>query len=60
MYILLCGTGVGFSVERQYVSKLPEVPEEFHDVDTEITVPDSKVGWASSFRQLVYLLHQSQ
>lgn len=60
MYILLCGTGVGFSVERQYVSKLPEIPEEFHEVDTEIVVPDSKVGWASSFRQLVSLLYSGQ
>lgn len=56
MYILLCGTGVGFSVERQYVQKLPEVPEDFHPTDTAIVVPDSKVGWAKSYRQLLSLL----
>jgi len=57
MYILMCGTGVGFSVERQYVSKLPEVADQFHDVDTPIVVSDSKIGWASSLRQLISLLY---
>ena len=60
MYILLCGTGVGFSVERQYVSKLPDVSEEFHDSETTIVVPDSKIGWAKSFRQLVSLLYAGE
>ena len=60
MYILLCGTGVGYSVERQYVSALPEVAEEFHDSETTIHVPDSKVGWAKSFRQLVSLLYAGE
>ena len=60
MYILLCGTGVGFSVERQYVSKLPEVSEEFHETDSTIVVPDSKIGWAKSFRQLVSLLYAGE
>jgi ribonucleoside-diphosphate reductase alpha chain len=60
MYILLCGTGVGFSVERQYINKLPQIAEEFHNVDTTITVPDSKMGWASSLRQLIGLLYQGQ
>jgi ribonucleoside-diphosphate reductase alpha chain len=60
MYILLCGTGVGFSVERQYIQKLPEVAEEFHDTDTTIVVPDSKVGWAKSLRQLVSLLYAGE
>ena len=60
MYILLCGTGVGFSVERQYVSKLPEVSEEFHDTETIIRVADSKVGWAKSFRELLSLLYSGQ
>ncbi len=60
MYILLCGTGVGFSVERQYVQKLPEVAEEFHDSGTVIDVPDSKIGWAKSFRQLVSLLYAGE
>ena len=55
MYILLCGTGVGFSVERQYVSKLPEVPQLF-DSETAIVVKDSKEGWAKAFRQLLALL----
>ena len=60
MYILLCGTGVGFSVESQYVSKLPEVAEEFHETDTVINVADSKVGWAKSLRELVSLLYAGQ
>ena len=55
MYILLCGTGVGFSVERQYVIKLPEVPELF-DSDTVVVVKDSKEGWAKAFRQVLALL----
>ncbi len=55
MYILLCGTGVGFSVERQYVSKLPEIPQLF-DSETTIVVKDSKEGWARAFRQLLALL----
>ena len=55
MYILLCGTGVGFSVERQYVSKLPEVPQLF-DSDTTVVVKDSKEGWAKAFRQVLALL----
>ena len=60
MYILLCGTGVGFSVERQYVSQLPEVAEEFHESESTIVVPDSKIGWAKSFRQLVSLLYAGE
>ena len=60
MYILLCGTGVGFSVERQYVTKLPDVSEEFNDSETTIMVPDSKIGWAKSFRQLVSLLYAGE
>jgi ribonucleoside-diphosphate reductase alpha chain len=55
MFILLCGTGVGFSVERQFVQQLPEVPELF-DSETTIVVKDSKEGWAKSFRQLLALL----
>ena len=55
MFILLCGTGVGFSVERQFISKLPEIPELFQS-DTTIVVKDSKEGWAKSFRQLLALL----
>ena len=60
MYILLCGTGVGFSVERQYVNKLPEVAEEFHETETVINVADSKIGWAKAFRELVSLLYSGQ
>jgi ribonucleoside-triphosphate reductase (thioredoxin) len=55
MFILLCGTGVGFSVERQYITKLPEVPQLFES-DTTIVVKDSKEGWAKAFRQLLALL----
>ncbi len=60
MFILMCGTGVGYSVERQYVNKLPEVSETFHEVATTITVADSKQGWAGAFRQLVSLLYAGQ
>jgi ribonucleoside-diphosphate reductase alpha chain len=57
MYVLLSGTGVGFSVERQYINQLPEIAEEFYDTDTIIGVPDSKIGWASSYRELISLLY---
>ena len=57
MYILLCGTGVGFSVERDSVSKLPTVSEELHETDTTIVIADSKIGWASGFRELISLLY---
>lgn len=60
MFILLNGTGVGFSVERQYINKLPEVPEELYPSDTTIVVADSKQGWATSLRQLVSLLYSGQ
>lgn len=56
MYVLMCGTGVGFSVERQFIAALPEVAEEFHKSGTTIVVPDSKIGWASSYRELISLL----
>ena len=59
MFILLCGTGVGFSVERQFVSKLPEVPKLFQS-ETNIMVKDSKEGWAKSFRQLIALLYSGE
>lgn len=57
LYILTCGTGVGFSCESKYVNKLPEVAETFHDTDTTIVVADSRIGWASSFRELISLLY---
>lgn len=49
LYILMCGTGVGFSVERQVVSKLPNVPESLEDVEDAIVVVDSKKGWAEAY-----------
>lgn len=58
LYILMNGTGLGFSVERQYVSKMPEVPEEFHETDTTIVVADSKLGWAKAYKELISLLYQ--
>lgn len=60
MYILMCGTGVGFSVERQYIQKLPDVAEKFHDTDTTIVVADSKIGWAKAYRELISLLYSGQ
>jgi ribonucleoside-triphosphate reductase len=59
MFILLCGTGVGFSVERQSISKLPEVPQLFES-ETNIVVKDSKEGWAKSLRQLIALLYSGE
>lgn len=59
-YILLCGTGVGFSVERQFVNALPEIPNELHKTDTTIVVHDSKIGWAKALRELVGLLYAGQ
>ena len=59
MQILLCGTGVGFSVERQFINKLPEVPELFES-DTTIVVKDSKEGWSKAFRQLLALLYAGE
>jgi ribonucleoside-diphosphate reductase alpha chain len=59
MFILLCGTGVGFSVERQFISKLPEVPELFES-DTTIFVKDSKEGWAKALRQVIALLYSGE
>lgn len=60
MYILMNGTGVGYSVERQDISKLPEVSETFYPCDTIIHVSDSKQGWAAAFRQLISLLYAGQ
>ena len=57
MYILMCGTGVGFSAESKYVQKLPTVSESFNPTDSTIVVSDSKVGWASAFRELISLLY---
>lgn len=60
LYILMCGTGVGFSVERQFINNLPTVSEDFHQSDTMITVRDSKIGWASAFRELIAMLYNGQ
>ena len=57
MYVLMCGTGVGFSVERNFINKLPVVAETFHKTDSVIVVSDSKIGWASAFRELISLLY---
>ena len=60
MYILMCGTGVGFSVEDEYVRQLPRISEEFSPTDTVITVSDSKEGWSKAFRELISLLIAGQ
>jgi len=60
MYILMCGTGVGFSVEYKYVNKLPAVPDSFDKSTTIITVEDSKQGWAKAYRELLALLWSGQ
>ena len=60
LYVLMNGTGVGFSVERQYVNELPRIAEEFFPSDTSITVADSKLGWAKAFKELVGMLYIGQ
>ena len=60
MYILMCGTGVGFSVERHCIEKLPMVGEEFHETDTVIKVGDSRPGWAKSLKELIAMLYSGQ
>ena len=60
LYVLMNGTGVGFSVERQYVNELPYVANEFFESDIVINVADSKLGWAKAFKELVGLLYVGQ
>ena len=60
LFILMCGTGVGFSVERREVEKLPEVPDELFDTDTTLHVADSKIGWAKAYKELVHMLYSGQ
>lgn len=60
MFILLCGTGVGFSVERQYVSRLPTIPDKLYQSDTTVVVKDSKEGWAKALRQVIALLYSGE
>ena len=57
LYVLMNGTGIGFSVERRYTEQLPFIPPELHDTDTTIIVADSKLGWARAFKELVALLY---
>ena len=57
MYVLLNGTGVGFGVEAEDVAKLPEIPAELHNTDSVIVVADSKIGWATAYRELVSMLY---
>ena len=60
LYVLMCGTGVGFSVERNEVEHLPVIAEDFHKSESTIVVADSKIGWAKAYRELVALLVQGQ
>jgi ribonucleoside-triphosphate reductase len=60
MFILLCGTGVGFSVERQFISKLPDIPENMFMSETVVVVKDSKEGWAKALRQVIALLYSGE
>ena len=60
LYVLMNGTGVGFSVERQYINELPHIADEFHESDTTITVADSKLGWAKALKELVGMLYIGQ
>ena len=60
MMILLCGTGVGFSVERQHIAKLPEVPDQLFDSEDTIVVHDSKEGWAKAYRKVVAMLYSGE
>jgi len=60
LYVLMNGTGVGFSVERQFISQMPIVAEQFHDTDTTIMVADSKLGWAKAMKELIGLLYAGQ
>lgn len=60
LYVLMCGTGVGFSVERQFVNKMPRVAERLRPSKTVIGVEDSKIGWANAYRELVSMLYQGR
>lgn len=60
MYILLCGTGVGFSVEKKYIDQLPEVPDQLFKSKTSVVVSDSKEGWAKALRQVIALLYAGE
>ena len=60
LYILMNGTGVGFSVERQMVNEMPRIADDFHDTETTIVVADSKLGWAKALKELIHLLYGGQ
>ena len=60
LYVLMCGTGVGFSVERKEVDQLPTLSEDFHPTETTIIVADSKIGWAKAYKELISLLMTGQ
>ena len=60
LYVLMNGTGVGFSVERQFIAQLPTIAEEFHPSDTVIVVADSKLGWAKAYKELLGMLYVGQ
>ena len=60
LYVLMNGTGVGFSVERQFISELPVVADEFHHTDTTIVIADSKLGWAKGLKELIGMLYIGQ
>lgn len=60
LYLLMCGTGAGFSVERQFIDKLPDVAERLRSSKTTITVEDSKIGWANAYRELISMLYQGR
>ena len=57
LYVLMNGTGVGFSVEEEYCNKIPSVPDELYETETTIVVADSKLGWARAFKELISLLY---
>jgi ribonucleoside-diphosphate reductase alpha chain len=60
MYILMNGTGVGFSVDQKFITNLPLIAEEFYPTETTIVVEDSKLGWAKAYKELIALLTQGQ
>ena len=60
LYVLMCGTGVGFSVEKKYTELLPSVADDFHDTESVVVVRDSKLGWAKAFREVITLLYAGQ
>jgi ribonucleoside-triphosphate reductase len=60
LYVLMNGTGVGFSVESKFVDQLPVIADDFHPTDTTISVADSKLGWAKALKELIHLLYAGQ